>query len=36
MEAATETAKRMLINNFEAPLTLTKFPLADRVQLDGD
>jgi hypothetical protein len=36
MSQATEKAKRMLIDNFEAPLTLTEFPLADRVQLDGD
>ena len=36
MGQAPEKAKRMLIENFEAPLTLTEFPLADRVQLDGD
>ena len=36
MSQATEKAKRMLIENFEAPLILTEFPLADRVQLDGD
>ncbi|KAJ6533310.1 hypothetical protein DFH09DRAFT_1043836 [Mycena vulgaris] len=34
MEKAPETAKRMLIDNFETPLTLTKFPLADRVRLE--
>ncbi|KAJ6533350.1 GTP-binding protein [Mycena vulgaris] len=34
MEKATEKAKRMLVDNFETPLTLTKFPLADRVRLD--
>ncbi|KAJ6779216.1 hypothetical protein DFH09DRAFT_1325148 [Mycena vulgaris] len=34
MEMATEKAERMLVDNFETPLTLTKFPLADRVRLD--